>query len=409
MYSQRSCNSYDCMTAIKRCLLLQASPSAMAADAPLTSSDQLPNGHDKSLSAPQPAAKPSLAILSTDAAFSQASQGPGEETELQQLLSPHADSADESSLSAAAEPFAQLSEQQAAAAERPSPDLDQLVGQNASEATQQLSPPQQDVPDVSLSAGVPHELQRSFSSFDGSPQRYPLAAHDSSRHFTVSQGLEAQLSDAESSAAQLAGGESSGARLAGDASSAEDLADTASTDGVTPAAAAVPALPGGTSASMSDNQAYYLGQPDDAMPIANSASHGESAAAAQTDKSATAAAAHDSARPVTPAHAMNPLYDSPHPSPTPSATNPLYNEPQQQTSVPSLGQSEDPILEAIFVYPIKSCAGFSPEKWPLGPNGLLYDREWALVDEAGAALTQKRHPKLAMLQPRIDLQAGRHS
>lgn len=31
-------------------------------------------------------------------------------------------------------------------------------------------------------------------------------------------------------------------------------------------------------------------------------------------------------------------------------------------------------LACIWVYPIKSCAGFAPSSWPLGLNGLLYDR-----------------------------------
>ena len=38
-------------------------------------------------------------------------------------------------------------------------------------------------------------------------------------------------------------------------------------------------------------------------------------------------------------------------------------------------QPERPVrLERIWVYPIKSCAGFAPSSWPLGLNGLLYDR-----------------------------------
>ncbi|KAK9787728.1 hypothetical protein WJX73_008150 [Symbiochloris irregularis] len=65
-----------------------------------------------------------------------------------------------------------------------------------------------------------------------------------------------------------------------------------------------------------------------------------------------------------------------------------------------------PVLEAIFVYPIKSCAGFSPSEWSLGPNGLLYDREWVLIDESGVALTQKSMPQLGLLRPRIDRSAG---
>lgn len=33
----------------------------------------------------------------------------------------------------------------------------------------------------------------------------------------------------------------------------------------------------------------------------------------------------------------------------------------------------------------------------------MYDRNWVIVNEAGAALTQKREPKLCMIRPRIDL------
>ncbi|KAK3257812.1 Molybdenum cofactor sulfurase, partial [Cymbomonas tetramitiformis] len=71
--------------------------------------------------------------------------------------------------------------------------------------------------------------------------------------------------------------------------------------------------------------------------------------------------------------------------------------------------SRHPILSGIFVYPIKSCAAFAPPHgaWPLGPNGLLFDREWMLVDAAGKALTQKRAPRLTQLRAAIDLRAGR--
>ncbi|KAK9839312.1 hypothetical protein WJX81_007091 [Elliptochloris bilobata] len=63
-------------------------------------------------------------------------------------------------------------------------------------------------------------------------------------------------------------------------------------------------------------------------------------------------------------------------------------------------------LTAIYVYPIKSCAAFAAEAWPLGPNGLLLDREWALVGADGAALTLRQAPALASVQPSIDLAAG---
>lgn len=60
-------------------------------------------------------------------------------------------------------------------------------------------------------------------------------------------------------------------------------------------------------------------------------------------------------------------------------------------------------LERIWVYPIKSCGGFCPQAWPLGTRGLLWDREWALVDASGVALTQKRCPRLATVSTTIDL------
>ena len=63
-------------------------------------------------------------------------------------------------------------------------------------------------------------------------------------------------------------------------------------------------------------------------------------------------------------------------------------------------------LEGIWVYPIKSCGGIRVTDWPLGPNGLLLDREWALVGDDGHVLTQKGLPRLALVQPRVDLAQG---
>lgn len=60
-------------------------------------------------------------------------------------------------------------------------------------------------------------------------------------------------------------------------------------------------------------------------------------------------------------------------------------------------------LTRINVYPIKSCGAFSPKCWPITENGLLYDRYWIIVNEAGAALTQKREPKLCKIRPEIDI------
>ncbi|USP79762.1 hypothetical protein yc1106_07036 [Curvularia clavata] len=67
-------------------------------------------------------------------------------------------------------------------------------------------------------------------------------------------------------------------------------------------------------------------------------------------------------------------------------------------------------VESLCVYPIKSCAGFSVPPgtpWEVRPEGLAWDREWCLVHQGtGAALSQKRYPKMALMRPSIDLEKG---
>ncbi|WP_343732010.1 MOSC N-terminal beta barrel domain-containing protein [Duganella sp.] len=64
-----------------------------------------------------------------------------------------------------------------------------------------------------------------------------------------------------------------------------------------------------------------------------------------------------------------------------------------------------PTLSAITIYPIKSCAGLSLEEATLTPLGLMsaqiYDREWMVVDSNGCALTQREHPRMALIKPTI--------
>jgi uncharacterized protein YcbX len=64
-----------------------------------------------------------------------------------------------------------------------------------------------------------------------------------------------------------------------------------------------------------------------------------------------------------------------------------------------------PTLSAITLYPIKSCAGLSLEEATLTPLGLMsaqiYDREWMVVDENGICLTQREHPRMALIKPTL--------
>jgi len=67
-------------------------------------------------------------------------------------------------------------------------------------------------------------------------------------------------------------------------------------------------------------------------------------------------------------------------------------------------------VESLSVYPIKSCAGFGVPPgaaWEVRPEGLAWDREWCLVHQGtGAALSQKRYPKMVLIRPSIDLIEG---
>ncbi|KAK6270322.1 hypothetical protein POUND7_007427 [Theobroma cacao] len=60
-------------------------------------------------------------------------------------------------------------------------------------------------------------------------------------------------------------------------------------------------------------------------------------------------------------------------------------------------------LKSITIYPIKSCAGFSVESWPLSSTGLQYDREWLLKSLTGEILTQKKAPEMSLINTFINL------
>lgn len=64
-----------------------------------------------------------------------------------------------------------------------------------------------------------------------------------------------------------------------------------------------------------------------------------------------------------------------------------------------------PILTELNLYPIKSCAGISLREAVVTEAGLMsehiYDREWMVVDADGNFLTQREHPRMALIVPRI--------
>lgn len=64
-----------------------------------------------------------------------------------------------------------------------------------------------------------------------------------------------------------------------------------------------------------------------------------------------------------------------------------------------------PTLSALTLYPIKSCAGIALTQAEVTEYGLAHggvrDREWMVVDPEGNLLTQREHPAMALIVPRI--------
>jgi uncharacterized protein len=60
-------------------------------------------------------------------------------------------------------------------------------------------------------------------------------------------------------------------------------------------------------------------------------------------------------------------------------------------------------LSALHLYPVKSCAGIAVREAPLVETGLDLDRTWMVVDAHGEMLTQREHPRLALVQTSLGL------
>lgn len=58
-------------------------------------------------------------------------------------------------------------------------------------------------------------------------------------------------------------------------------------------------------------------------------------------------------------------------------------------------------ISELFVYPIKSCAGIALHEARLLATGLEYDRCWIVTDPAGAMLTQRAYPRMALIEVEI--------
>lgn len=65
-----------------------------------------------------------------------------------------------------------------------------------------------------------------------------------------------------------------------------------------------------------------------------------------------------------------------------------------------------PTITALTLYPIKSCAGIALHEAMVTETGLSHgsvcDREWMLVDGNGQFLSQREHPKMALIRPSFE-------
>jgi uncharacterized protein YcbX len=61
-----------------------------------------------------------------------------------------------------------------------------------------------------------------------------------------------------------------------------------------------------------------------------------------------------------------------------------------------------PAVSSLHVYPVKSLRGVAVDELRVERRGPRHDRRWMLVDEAGRFITQREHPRLALVDVAID-------
>ena len=65
-------------------------------------------------------------------------------------------------------------------------------------------------------------------------------------------------------------------------------------------------------------------------------------------------------------------------------------------------REDGPRLSGLWVYPIKSAGGVALEASPVEERGLRYDRRWMVVDGDGRFVSQREHPRMALIWVRIE-------
>ena len=58
-------------------------------------------------------------------------------------------------------------------------------------------------------------------------------------------------------------------------------------------------------------------------------------------------------------------------------------------------------VSGLHVYPVKSCGGLSVDQAKVAATGLDLDRRWMVVGGDGKFVSQRQHPRLALVQVRL--------
>ncbi|CAN5553067.1 MOSC domain-containing protein [soil metagenome] len=59
------------------------------------------------------------------------------------------------------------------------------------------------------------------------------------------------------------------------------------------------------------------------------------------------------------------------------------------------------LLSQLYVYPVKSVGGIALQEARLDSRGVEYDRRWMLVDENHKFMSQRKHPRMALISTRL--------
>jgi uncharacterized protein YcbX len=59
------------------------------------------------------------------------------------------------------------------------------------------------------------------------------------------------------------------------------------------------------------------------------------------------------------------------------------------------------VVRELYIYPIKSARAIPRTRMRLGPTGFEWDRHWMAASPEGLFMSQRTHPRLALIQPQI--------